>query len=224
MFPLYSSVPRRSFPVVNYLIIVVNILIFIYLLLYPFTDSLVSKYAFIPSQFNFLILSSYLPIFTSIFIHGSVLHILSNMVFLHVFGNTIEDRLGHVRYVIFYLTGATIATLSQYLTMTSSSIPMIGASGAVSAVAGAYFILFRNSKIKTVVIIFVFLTLIDLPTWLVLGYWFLSQAFNSIGSLIFFSGTQGGIAWFAHMGGFIFGNALAYGLKRRRGKNDIIVN
>ncbi|QQG44121.1 MAG: rhomboid family intramembrane serine protease [Candidatus Roizmanbacteria bacterium] len=218
MFPLFDSTPRKHFPVINYLLILLNIVIFIYELLLPDPEDFIRSFAFIPGNFNLTVVESYFTIFTSLFIHGGFLHIISNMIFLHVFGDNIEDKLGHFRYILFYLGGGLIAALSQYAAATTSPIPMIGASGAISAVAGAYFILFRYSKVKTLIVILVFLTIVDLPAWFVLGYWFIAQIFSTIGSLSRETFSLGGIAWFAHIGGFIFGNTIAHWLREKRSR------
>ncbi|MBI4004919.1 rhomboid family intramembrane serine protease [Candidatus Roizmanbacteria bacterium] len=212
MFPLYDETPRHSFPFINYLLIAVNVFVFFIQIAAPNPEQFIYQYGFIPSEFNLFNPASYQYIITSIFMHGGLFHIASNMWFLHIFGDNIEDRMGHVKYLLFYLAAGLIATLSQYILDFSSGIPMIGASGAVSGVAGAYFVLFRNSKVKTLVPFFGFITLVDLSAGVVLGFWFISQVFSGLGSLTIVG--QGGIAWLAHIGGFIFGNFIASAMKR----------
>jgi membrane associated rhomboid family serine protease len=207
MFPLYDNAPRYSFPFINYLLIAANIFVFFQQVTVPDPETFIYSYAFIPNQFNPVSLDSYFFILTSLFLHGGILHILSNMVFLHIFGDNIEDRLGHLRYVLFYLVGGIVATLAQFALNTGSEIPMIGASGAISAVAGAYFVWFKNSKVKTLIPFFGFLTLMDISAGIVLGYWFISQVFSGVGSLALVQ--QGGVAFFAHIGGFVFGYLMA---------------
>lgn len=212
MFPLYDETPRRSFPLVNYALIAANVVVFYLQLTAPDFEQFVYRFAFISSEFNPFILESYYYIITSMFMHGGFFHIISNMLFLHIFGDNIEDTFGHLRYLLFYLAAGVVATLSQYFLDTTSTIPMIGASGAVSGVAGAYFVFFRDSKVKTLVPIFGFFSLIDLSAGVVLGYWFISQVFSGLGALVIVQ--HGGVAFFAHIGGFIFGYLVAKTFKR----------
>lgn len=218
MFPLKDSTPRRTFPYINYLIIILNVVVFIYQLTQSDSDAFVSQYAFVPAQFHYLDLTSYIPIFTSLFLHGGFLHIISNMWFLHIFGDNIEDAMGHIPYLFFYFLAGFVATMLQYIFIPGSDIPMIGASGAISGVAGAYFVLFRRSKVLTLVTYFFWIwDIIELPVWLFLGYWFILQLFYGLGSVVSFDVNQGGVAWFAHVGGFIFGYLIA-----KRIKNSIV--
>lgn len=218
MFPLYDSTRQERFPFVNYLLIAANVIVFLRLLLIPNIDPIVNQYAFIPENFNFFDPLTYVSIFTSLFMHGGFLHIISNMMFLHIFGDNIEDALGHFGYIIFYFIAGFIATMSQYFIDPNSSIPMIGASGAISAVAGMYFVLFRKATIKTLVFLFIFVTVIDLPASFVLGYWFVSQVFSSIGMITSQQLQHGGIAFFAHIGGFLFG----YWAGLRKQENSLV--
>jgi membrane associated rhomboid family serine protease len=213
MLPLWDSTPRKTFPFINYLIIALNIIVFFYEVTSPDFASFVEKYAFVPANFYISDLNSWLPVFSALFIHGSFIHILSNMWFLHLFGDNVEDRVGHFPYLLFYLVGGFIANIAQYLLDPSSVIPLVGASGAISAVAGAYFVLYRNSNVKTLIPIFFIPAIIDLPVWLFLGYWFVIQIFSGIGSLATMPLQDGGVAWFAHVGGFIFGYLFAQTLK-----------
>ena len=209
MFPLRDSTPRHSFPFVNYVLIAVNAFVFLAQLSSPDPDAFVLNYAFIPSQFNLLDPQSYVPIFTSIFVHGGFFHIISNMWFLHIFGDNVEDTLGHIPYFVFYLLGGLVATLAQYFLYAGSNIPMIGASGAVSAIAGAYFVYFRRSSIKALVTYVFVWQVVELPVWFFLGYWFIIQVFSGVGSLVTLDVQTGGIAWFAHVGGFVFGYLIS---------------
>ncbi len=209
MFPLYDSTKRERFPFVNYLIIIANIYMFWLEISASNSEAFIQQNSFVASNFHFFNPYSYIPILTSLFVHGSLLHLLSNMWFLRIFGDNVEDRLGHIRYLIFYLVGGVIASLSQYFLDPSSVIPMVGASGAISAIAGAYFVFFRKSTVKTLVPIIFLFTIIDIPVWLFLGYWFFIQLFSGLGSLTSMTLQDGGIAWFAHIGGFIFGYLFA---------------
>jgi membrane associated rhomboid family serine protease len=153
-----------------------------------------------------------LSILTSMFLHGGWLHIIGNMLFLWVFGNNVEDRMGHVVYVLFYLVAGVVAAYAQAAIGADSTIPLMGASGAVAGVLGAYIVVFPHARVLTLVIFF-FITVIELPALIVLGLWFVLQAFQGLGSL---GGDVGGVAWFAHIGGFVFGALVALLFYRRR--------
>lgn len=209
MFPISDSTPRRTFPFINYLIIGVTIYVFIRQLLAPNTESFIYQYAFMPSQFHIFDPVTYIPIFTSLFLHGGFLHIITNMWFLHIFGDNVEDEVGHLKYLLFYLIAGFMATLVQYVFIPQSTTPMIGASGAISGIAGIYFVLFRRSTVKTLIMYFLFWDVIEIPVWLFLGYWFLIQLFSGVGSLVAFDINMGGVAWFAHIGGFVYGFLVA---------------
>lgn len=206
MFPIKDTTPRKRFPFFNYLIIFINIVVFlIQLTAYNF-DQFILDYGFIPARFSFFNLESYRSILYSLFLHGGFFHLISNMWFLHIFGDNVEDRLGHLKYLFFYLAGGFVATFFQLIFNLGSPIPMIGASGAISAVAGAYFVFFKHSKVEALVPTFFGLwDIIELPAWFFLGYWFFIQVFSGVGSLAAFDINQGGVAWFAHIGGFLFG-------------------
>ena len=145
-------------------------------------------------------------IFTSMFLHGGWLHLISNMWFLLIFGNNLEDRLGHVGFGLFYLLGGVVAALVHWLPEPNSLVPVIGASGAVAAVLGGYALLFPQARIRTLVFLFVFVTIIDLPALVVLGFWFLTQLLNATQAVRL--GMNGGVAWWAHVGGFVAGLLL----------------
>ncbi len=148
----------------------------------------------------------WLAIITSMFLHGGLLHIGGNMLFLWVFGNNIEDRLGRWKFLIFYLLAGIIATYAQSLINTGSTVPLIGASGAVAGVLGAYLLLYPHARVTTLVIFF-FITAIELPAIVVLGLWFVLQLFQGVGSV---TGQVGGVAYFAHVGGFVAGMVMLY--------------
>ena len=215
MFPLTDSTPRKGFPFVNYLLIGLTISVFFLQISVSDFETFVYQFAFIPIRFDVLNPETYRYILYSLFLHGGIFHLLSNMWFLHIFGDNVEDRLGHLPYLFFYLIGGAIATLAQYFFATTSQIPMLGASGAVSAIAGAYFVLFRHSRIRTLVVYFLIIDIIELPVWFFLGYWFFLLVFSVVGSLVNFDIQRGGIAWFAHIGGFVYGYLIAKGLRER---------
>jgi membrane associated rhomboid family serine protease len=148
----------------------------------------------------------WVTIFTAMFMHGSLLHLAGNMLFLWIFGNNIEDSMSRWRFVLFYLLGGIVATLTQVLIHTDSAVPTVGASGAIAAVLGAYAVLYPRARVITVVIIIIFFTIIELPALLVLGLWFLLQLLPAFSEPI--NGSGGGVAYFAHIGGFAFGLLL----------------
>ncbi len=206
MFPIRDSQPTRRFPLVNYLIIIVTVFVFLIQISAPDFEQFIYQYGFIPSRFIFSDLDSYRYIIYSLFLHGGWFHLLSNIWFLHIFGDNVEDRTGHLSYLGFYLAAGFAATFLQLLFSLDSSIPMVGASGAISGVAGAYFVLFKRAKIEALVPgFFGFIHFVKLPAWFFLGYWFIIQVFSGLGSLVTFDINQGGVAWFAHIGGFVFG-------------------
>lgn len=215
MFPLYDSSPRRSFPFVNYFLIIVNIGVFLLQLSAPSFEEFVVRYAFIPSEFSLFSPNSYMMVLTSIFLHGSIIHIASNLWFLHIFGDNIEDSFGHFKYGLFYLAAGIVATLSQYMTDSASLIPLIGASGAISGVTGAYFIWFRDARIRSILTLGYFVRIIDIPAVIFLGLWFVIQLFSGFSTFALTSTEGGGTAWFAHIGGFVFGLFIAMLLGKR---------
>jgi membrane associated rhomboid family serine protease len=162
---------------------------------------------FVPAEFNLL------TIFTSMFMHGGFAHIIGNMWFLYIFGDNVESILGHVKYFIFYIACGVGAALAQFFIEPFSQIPMIGASGAIAGVLGAYMIRFPKARVH-VFVIFIFITTIVVPAQIVLGLWFLMQLTNGLGSIGV--NTTGGVAWFAHIGGFIAGVALLNFLQKVR--------
>jgi membrane associated rhomboid family serine protease len=152
-------------------------------------------------------------ILTSMFIHGGILHIAGNMLYLWVFGNNVEDRMGWPAFLLFYLAAGAVAAYAQALTDPSSQIPLVGASGAIAGTLGAYLVMFPHARVLTLVPIFFFLQVAELPAWMVLGFWFVLQAFQGVGGL---AGDTVGVAWFAHIGGFAFGVLVAVAFYRRR--------
>jgi membrane associated rhomboid family serine protease len=204
MIPLRDTIRSNSTPVVNILIILANVLVFIYMLtLDPYTQNhFIAQYALTPSRLR---LSA---IITSMFLHGGWMHLIGNMWFLWVYGDNVEDVLGHGKYLAFYLLCGVAAALTQYAVSPDSRVPTLGASGAIAGVMGAYLIKFPHSRILTLIPIFFFFTTIEIPAVLILLYWFALQFFSGIGSVGYSQVSQGGVAWFAHIGGFISGMIL----------------
>ncbi|HAX77867.1 MAG TPA: rhomboid family intramembrane serine protease [Cyanobacteria bacterium UBA11372] len=234
MVPLRDNNPTTTTAYVNYGLIAANILVFIYQLsLTPQQlQRFLSAAALVPCQ-----LSATCPIpagsqgipepmtlITSQFLHGGFLHIAGNMLFLWIFGNNIEDRLGHIKYLIFYLSCGVLAGLSQWVFSMNSTIPSLGASGAIAGVLGAYILRFPRAEILTLIPLGFFITTARLPAYLFLGFWFFQQAFYGLASLQVRTNIgmeSGGIAYWAHAGGFVFGAILGplFGLYNRRPEN-----
>ena len=196
-FPYKDDNPRVLFPFVTYGIIGLNILVFWAQFFVYGNERLISTFAFVPYEFKLF------TIFTSMFMHGGLMHIIGNMWFLYIFGDNVESILGHVRFLLFYLFCGIGAAVAQFLIQPDSTTPMVGASGAIAGVLSAYMIKFPKARVHVLAVIFIFITTIVVPAQLVLGLWFLMQLSGGLGSLGF--DTTGGIAWFAHIGGFIVG-------------------
>jgi len=208
MFPLSDSIPARRFPVINILLIAATTFVFIQQLTSVNELEFIRSFALIPSLVNFEALDTLVPFVTAIFLHGGFLHIISNMWFLWVFGDNVEGHLGFILFPILYFLAGIVGNIAQYIVMPNSSIPMLGASGAVAGVLGAYYILFKDAKIKTLIPFFGFFTTAEIPAPFMLGYWFVLQVFSGAVSLPF-SGDSGGVAFWAHVGGFVTGVAVA---------------
>lgn len=163
----------------------------------------------VPREFPPAGVHPYWTLLTCIFLHGSWMHFLGNMLFLYIFGDNVEDRLGHVGYVVFYLLAGMTASASHFLTEIHSLIPTIGASGAIAGVMGAYFVLYPRAQVLTLIPIFIIFEIVVLPAWIFLGLWFLFQLWQ--GSLV---SASTGVAWWAHIGGFAAGAGVVYGLRR----------
>ncbi|MDI9644377.1 MAG: rhomboid family intramembrane serine protease [Candidatus Verstraetearchaeota archaeon] len=199
MFPVKDIVERRSFPYITVALICINTMVFI-ISLFDF-EGTIYTYGFIPAD------ASLLTAFTCMFLHAGIDHIFGNMWFLLIFGDNVEDRFGHMRFLLFYLATGFVATYVNYLVDPSSKIPTVGASGAISGVMGAYIVLFPYAKVHTLLGYY----LTTLPAFVMLGFWFLLQLFFGTSSL--FGGDGSGIAYWAHIGGFVAG-ALVSGLYR----------
>ena len=195
MLPLYDVIPARTTPVVTIGLIAVNVLVFLFeMSLGDSVDLFLHTYGLIPAEFSLPTLAS------SMFLHGGISHVGGNMLFLWIFGDNVEDRMGHLRFLVFYLLCGTVAALAQTLMQPDSLLPMVGASGAVAGVMGAYFVLYPQSQIVT----FALFQFIEVPAILFLGLWFLLQFLNGVGSLTE-SASTGGIAFWAHIAGFAAG-------------------
>ncbi|RJQ36916.1 rhomboid family intramembrane serine protease [Candidatus Microgenomates bacterium] len=209
MFPISDSAKTSRFPILNFAVIIFTIYIFIKQLTAPSQDLFIMHYALIPATVNFLNFSTLEPFITAIFLHGGFLHIISNLWFLWIFGDNVEVKLGFILFPILYLGAGILGNFLQYILMPTSNIPMLGASGAIAGVLGAYYIFFPSSKVKTFIPIFGFLpAIINIPAPFMLGYWFILQIILGVSSFTF--AAQGGIAFWAHIGGFVFGIIFAF--------------
>ncbi len=214
MIPLYDELPTKRFPIMTVLLIALNVIVFIYELLLGSNLSIfVARFGLIPYEITHFVdipppslHPIFLTVFTSMFIHGGLFHLLGNMLYFWIFGNNVEDVMGPFKFLAFYLLCGISAAFSQVLLSPGSTVPMIGASGAISGVLAAYFVLFPYAKVYTLFWFFIFIRIIPIPAFFVLGFWFLAQLISGISSLG--TGSMGGVAWFAHIGGFIAGLLL----------------
>jgi len=223
MIPLKDTNRSQSFPFVTVFLIILNGLVFIYELSLGqqgLLNRFIHEFAVIPAFFTSPkfwaqngILMAIFPLFSSMFLHGGWLHFLGNMLYLWVFGDNVEDRLGHLRYLFFYLICGLVAAFLHIFTNPGSTIPTLGASGAIAGVLGAYLILFPGARVLTLVPIFFFFQLVELPALIFIGFWFVMQFFSGALSLVAANGQMGGTAWWAHIGGFVAGMLMIW---RRR--------
>jgi membrane associated rhomboid family serine protease len=224
MIPLRDAIPAQSFPAVTVLLITLNVLAFLYeLSLGKALDVFIMQYGAVPLRFilagrmdEVSTVERFLPIFTSMFLHGGWLHLGGNMLYLWIFGDNVEDRLGHLRFLTFYLACGLAAALTQIYINPTSKIPMVGASGAVAGVLGAYLVLFPHARVLALIPIVFFFQIVELPALLFLGFWFLMQFLNGAISITAANYATGGVAWWAHIGGFASGVALAYLFPKRK--------
>ena len=235
MFPLKDNIPTRRFPYLTVVIIVANVLVFflfekarLSLAGASIDESRVIEFGAIPYEISHPGTGcaprgqelecgrgldpdgppTILTLFSSMFMHGGILHLAGNMLFLWIFGNNIEDSMGRVRFVVFYLAGGLIALAAQTGINPTSPVPTIGASGAVAAVLGGYALLYPRARVITLILIIFFITFVELPALLVLGLWFVIQLLYGTAELAQPVGEGGGVAYFAHIGGFVFGLLL----------------
>ena len=233
MFPLKDDVPSRTTPVVTVGLIVLNVLVFLYQASLQGEGSpegvraardFIFEFGLVPCRLmgacapGTSLLPPALTVLTSMFLHGGFLHVGGNMLYLWIFGDNVEDTLGHGRFAVFYLASGAAAAAAQTALSTASSLPMIGASGAVSGVLGAYLLLFPRANVLTVIVFGFFVRLVRIPAVVMLGIWFLVQF---LGGLVIWAlasrgeAAGGGTAWFAHLGGFVAGMALVFVLRPR---------
>lgn len=217
MIPLKDENPTESFPFISIFLIILNSLVFLYeIYLGDLLELKIRHLTIIPQDF----INNFGPVqlstlITSLFLHGSIIHLIGNMLYLWIFGNNVEDYLGHFKFLVFYLFCGVFASLTHIFLNPHSNIPTLGASGAVSGILGAYFILFPQARIITLVPFFYFIRVVRIPAFFFIGFWIAFQFFSGVLS----SGANsdiGGIAWFAHIGGFFSGILLLPLFYRRR--------
>ena len=215
MFPIRDHNPSERVAFVTYSLMAINIGIWIYGALYLTSDAalnrLYSDYAMIPAKVTAG--DGLSGLFTSIFLHAGFLHLAGNMLFLFIFGDNMEDEMGHIPFLIFYITCGVAASLGQWLAGPYSPVATVGASGAIAGVMGGYLLLFPRAKVDVLLVLIIIIRIIPIPAWVVLGMWFAIQLFNGYGSDI----SGGGVAYWAHIGGFVAGLALTIPLWVRRG-------
>ncbi len=223
MFPIRDTIRSRSFPIVNLLIIAANALVFFFELSLPqpVLEQLIGRFGLVSTRLNLANPLTLLPLFTHMFLHAGWVHFIGNMWTLVIFGDNVEDRIGSMRYLVFYLLGGLAAGILQAVLSPGSTVPAIGASGAIAAVLGAYFVYFPRARVITFIPIFILPWFMEIPALVYLGFWFLTQFFSGALSLLP-SGVAagGGVAWWAHVGGFLFGLLMAapFRIGRRSGR------
>ncbi len=218
MIPIRDINPTARFPLMTIALIGINIAVFLYQMMLGGRagESFIASYAFVPERLlSPQAAEGKVPVaatlFTSLFLHGSVLHIAGNMLYLWIFGNNVEDAMSRIRFAVFYLLCGIAAASGHALVSTSPSVPVIGASGAISGVLGAYLLLYPKARVHTLVVLGFYVRTVAVPAMVVLGFWFVLQFLNALVS----PGGGGGVAWFAHIGGFLAGLALVGLFKRR---------
>jgi membrane associated rhomboid family serine protease len=232
MLPLKDDVPSQSVPVVTLTLIALNVVVFLYQVSLQVggdvgparaADQFALEFGAVPCRLSGRCVTDDFPpplltIFTSMFLHGGLFHVGGNMLYLWIFGDNVEDTLGHIRFLGFYLASGVVAVFAQTLAGPTSNVPMIGASGAVSGVLGAYLLLFPYATVLTLITFGFFIRFVHVPALIVLGFWIVVQFLSGIlayGGLVG-HGERGGVAWFAHIGGFVAGLALVFLLRPHR--------
>ena len=226
MIPIKDDNPTQTFPFVTVLFILMNIAVFVYHYFFIDADkAFIYRFGTIPwevTHFQELpelpvdynsVVPNFLTLFSSMFIHGGILHLLGNMLYLWIFGDNVEDVMGHTRFFFFFLCCGLAATFSHVIMAPDSRVPIVGASGAISGILGAYLIWFPRAKVHILIIFFFLIRIIRVSALFVLGIWFIIQVFSGLGSLGFEDSV--GVAWFAHIGGFIVGMILIFFFKRK---------
>jgi len=208
MFPIHDEQPSGITPIITYAIIAICSVVLLIQFFTPDIGAFLARWALVPGFIDFSQIHTLYTFITSIFLHGGIIHFASNMWFLYIFGDNVEGALGHTKFLVFFLIGGAVAGFTQYLFLIGQLIPVIGASGAIAAVLGYYFVKFPGHKVETLVPSFFLFFRIKLPARIVLFFWFVTQLFNGTAGLADTSASSG-VAWWAHIGGFVFGYAIA---------------
>ena len=211
MIPLRDVIPSRTFPLFTIAFIAFNAIAFLFELSLSdhALEALIYQYGVVPARFRWL------PVLTSMFLHAGWLHFLGNMLYLWIFGDNVEDRLGHVRFVLFYVFCGAAAALTHVFVNPASALPTIGASGAIAGVMGAYFVLYPRSRVLALVPLFIFWEIIEVPAVFFLGLWFVMQFFSGVGSISADVGVESsGVAFWAHVAGFVAGLGAVFVLRK----------
>ncbi len=227
MIPLRDNVPSRTFPFVTIALIVVNVVAFLFELSLSQRqlNEFFLHFAVQPVEYRLFLNPRYpgqigladvaVPLFTSMFLHGGWLHIIGNMLYLWIFGDNVEDRMGHIKFFIFYILCGLTASLAHILADPRSAVPSLGASGAIAGVLGAYITLYPKARVLVLVPIFIFITTIEIPAFLFLGIWIVQNFISGVASLSVKTAQTGGTAWWAHIGGFAVGAILVWLFAKR---------
>ena len=223
MFPISDNIPAKSFPAVTIWLIIINALCFAYeVQLGHAGGRFLADYGFVPARYlamqahNVFDLSRFGPLFASMFLHGGLVHLLSNMWMLWIFGDNVEDSMGHGRYLIFYLLCGVISVLAQTWAAPHATVPLVGASGAIAGVLGAYIVTYPRARILTLVPLFIIFYMMEIPAYVFLGLWFVLQFLQGSIQLVSVGPvSQGGVAFWAHVGGFAAGIGLVFVFRRQ---------
>jgi membrane associated rhomboid family serine protease len=212
MFPIKDTIPSSRFPIVNWMLIILNVLVFLWEISLGSHElnRAIIQHGLVPARLlEHFDQAQITTIYTSMFMHGGFLHLIMNMWGLGIFGDNVEDRLGHLRYLMFYLLCGTVAAFAQVFISPDAHLPMVGASGAIAGILGGYLLLFPRSRVLTLIPIFFIPYFLEIPAVIYLGFWFLSQLFTGVAALSpLAAAEQGGVAFFAHVGGFVAGFIL----------------
>jgi membrane associated rhomboid family serine protease len=230
LIPLKDDIPSTHFPLVTVIFVCINVLVFLFQFsLGKQAQGFAAAFGATPFEITHhvdlaptIIFPVFLTIFTAMFLHGGILHLAGNMLYLWIFGDNVEDAMGSIRFLFFYLACGVIAALAHIATEPNSMIPMIGASGAISGVLGAYLLLYPRAKVLTLITLFYFIRIVKLPAVILLGFWIVIQFLSGALSLTNKTGG-GGVAWFAHIGGFIAGMVLIPFFKKKKLRGHIFI-
>jgi rhomboid family protein len=208
MFPIGDdNSTRRSLPYVTYALVAINVLVF--LLELSNGDAFIQEWAFIPARFSADPVANIPTVFSAMFMHGGWLHLGGNMLYLWIFGDNVEDRFGHLKYLVFYLLAGIAATFAQYFVLPESGVPNVGASGAIAGVLGAYLLMFPQARVN----VLLGRSVVAMPAIVVLGFWIVLQLVSGVGSIAYTDADVGGVAYMAHVGGFAAGFLMAFVLR-----------